>query len=383
MLVTAVAIATTASLFAPRAVAEEFSVASYNIENFDTNFSAFHQKQAARKHPIDDPQAKAAQEDAIRAEDEQNQEDQWEISETILDPAFFPDIIMIQEGCLQSDLEYFNKRWLKSSYETVLVLPTNLHPGRPQTLAVMMKPGFKILEKRDQYYLEQDTVPNSRGNRLFARGPSFLKVQTPGGYVFWVGNTHQKSKGVRLPPADAPAATQPVADEADTQPTDTDPAPRDDAESRQELRARMEQEANAWRIRESVRTHQILKEIQATGPTDVMLVGDMNDDVGLDKNEQILGKDGIMELVGPPEDKFHLATQPLVEAKINSYGGYWRPRYRSLIDHAVISDSMKENVTSVSIFKGSLSAVASDHFPLLIKVKSDDTPPTPAAAAGR
>lgn len=377
-----VALVTAAALCSSRAaMAEEFTVASYNIENFHTNFSAFRKKQAARKNPIDDPKASAARDEAIRAEDEMNQEDQWEIGETILDPAFFPDILMIQEGALQKDLEYFNKRWLKSSYETVLQLPANVNPDRPQTLAVMMKPGFKILEKKDQYYLEEDAVHNGRNNRLFARGPSFLKVQTPGGYVFWIGNTHQKSKGVRLPAnVDAPAATQPAADDAEVGPTDAEPATREETESRKELRARMEKESNDWRIREAIRTHKILKEIQAQGPADVMLVGDMNDDVGMDKNEQVVGKDGIAEVVGPPEDKFHLATQPLVDAKVNSYSGYWRPKYRSLIDHAIVSDSMQKHVESVSIFKGSLSAVASDHFPLLIKVKSD-APTTPTVGA--
>ena len=58
---------------------------------------------------------------------------------------------------------------------------------------------IKILERRDQYYLEKDPVPNARGDRLFARGPSFLKVKSPGGYEFWVGVTHQKSKRVDPP----------------------------------------------------------------------------------------------------------------------------------------------------------------------------------------
>lgn len=365
------------SVAAP-ALADDFTVATYNIENFATNFRGFHEKQAARKEPLTDPAAKAAQDEAIREEDEQNQEDQWEIAETILDPAFSPDILMIQEGPQQSDLTYFNKKWLNGAYETVLVLPTNVNPSRVQTLAVMMKPGFKILDKRDQYYLEQDTVANERGNRLFARGPSFLKVQSPGGYVFWIGNTHQKSKGVRVPPKSAtgPATTQP-ADADDAEPTVAAAAaanaPEDESQSA--VRARMEREANDWRIREATRTHAIIKEIEAEGPTDVMLVGDMNDDLGMDKNEKAVGKDGIAVVVGPPEDKLHLVTQKLADEKIDSFGGYWRPRYRSLIDHVVVTDSMSGKVSDVHVFTGSLAKVASDHYPVVVKVNGTPAHP--------
>jgi len=362
-------------LFATAPVlAEEFTVASYNIENFAANFAGFREKQAARKTPIIDPKAKAERDEAIREEDGQNQEDQWEIAETILDPAFFPDIMMIQEGPAQSDLTHFNKRWLNSAYETVEVLPTNLNPSRPnnpQTLCVMMKPGFKIIDRKDQYYLEKD-AQNERGGRLFARGPVFLKVQTPGGYVFWVGNTHQKSKGIRLPAATQPTTAAVVADEPDDiVPADTEPTTREESESRKELRARMEKEANDWRMREAVRTHQIMKEIEAAGPADVMLVGDMNDDLGMDENEVVVGKDGIAEMIGPSDAKMHLMTQKLADEKVDSFGGYWKPRYRSLIDHVIVTDSLKPKVTEVSIFKGNLARVASDHFPVLVKVNTD------------
>ncbi len=367
----------TAAVTAVPSLAEEFTVASYNIENFHTNFSAFHMKRDARKNPITDPAEKAKQDALISAIDLQNQEDQWEIAATILDPAFFPDILMIQEGPLQSDLEYFNRRWLEGKYETVLQLPTTIHPDRPQTLAVMLKPGFKIIDKKDQYYLEEDTVPNGRNNRLFARGPSFLKVQTPSGYEFWVGNTHQKSKGIRLPPV--AAVTQPTTqavEDDDAAAVPVEAASQPESESRSELRARMEKEANDWRMREAVRTHAIIKEIEAEGPTDVMIVGDMNDDWGMDKNEKLAGKDGIAELVGPPEAGLFLVTQPLIDQKAISYGGYWRPRYRSLIDHAVATNSMKDQIVAVSVFNTPMAAVASDHYPVIVKIKSD---PVPAA----
>jgi hypothetical protein len=361
---------------APAVRGEEFTVASYNIENFHANFSGHRMTIAARKEPLSDNKARIARDELIREEVARNEEDQWEIAETITDPAFDPDIMLIQEGPLQGDLEYFNRRWLKGKYETVIQLPTNVNPDRPQTLCVMMKPGFTIVDRKDQYHKEEDTVPNDRGNRLFARGPSFLKVRTPGGYEFWVGNTHQKSKGVRLPPkaATGPAAVE-AGDDAAPDETAADATPPAKDETQSQVRTRMEREAAEWRFRESARTHQIIKELEALGPADVMLVGDMNDDVGMDKNEKLLGSDGIAVLIGPPEAGLTLVTQKLEDANEFSYGGYWKPRYRSLIDHVIVTAAMKDQIADVSIFRGSLARVASDHYPVVVRVKSDPVTP--------
>ena len=353
------------------ASAEDFTVASYNIENFHANFSGHRKLQAARKQPLDDPDAKAARDEAIREETAMNEEDQWEIAETITDPAFNPDILLIQEGPLQADLEYFNRRWLKEAYSTVIQLPTNVNPERPKTLCVMMKPGFEIVDRRDQYFTEEDTVPNDRGNRLFARGPSFLKVRTPSGYEFWIGNTHQKSKGVRMPPRGANAGGEGAGAGDDAATGEVAAATQPTVESNADIRERMEREAAEWRFREAARTHQIIKELEAAGPTDVILVGDMNDDVGMDKTEKLLGHDGMATLVGPPDAGLILVTQKLIDDGQFSFGGYWRPRYRSLIDHVITTQSMNDQIADIKVFTGSLARVASDHFPVVVKVKAD------------
>ena len=54
----------------------------------------------------------------------------------------------------QSDLEYFNTKWLKGMYKKVIVFSTNTQ--QHQTVDMMLKPGFEVLERKDQYYLEPD-----------------------------------------------------------------------------------------------------------------------------------------------------------------------------------------------------------------------------------
>jgi len=191
-------------------------------------------------------------------------------------------------------------------------------------------PGFKVVERKDQYYLEKDPGGgNERGDRLFARGPAFCKVQTPTGYTMWVGVTHQKSKGGNSV------------------------------------------DVTKWRKREAIRTHQIMKELEAAGPDDVILLGDMNDELGIQEFELEAGGDVIADLVGPQSDGFILATKPLVDAGKISYGGYWNPRFRSWIDHIVISKGMKDQVEQVDIVTDGLAQAASDHYPVYIKIKTE------------
>ncbi len=55
----------------------------------------------------------------------------------ILDPKFDPDIIVMEECCEQSDLVFFNEKWLEKHYETVIVFPSNT--DRHQNVALMAK----------------------------------------------------------------------------------------------------------------------------------------------------------------------------------------------------------------------------------------------------
>ena len=301
-------------LAAAGARAETITLATWNIENLQQRIEPTTQKITDR--------------DLARRVKSNSDKELWMISEVILDPKLSPDILVVEECCDQDELDKFNKQWLKNAYETVIVFPSN--SGRHQSLALMAKPGFKVVEKKDQYYLDKDSEGgNERGDRLFARGPAFVKIQTPSGYQFWVGVTHQKSKSGNSV------------------------------------------DVTKWRAREAKRTHEIMKELEKAGPDDVILLGDMNDEWGLQEYEQEAGGDVMAALVGPDGDGFILATKPLIDAGKISYGGYWNSRYRSFIDQIVISKGMKDQVQEVDVYTDGLSRAASDHYPVYIKITSD------------
>jgi endonuclease/exonuclease/phosphatase family metal-dependent hydrolase len=308
---------------AARALAETITVATYNVEHFHENFLG-HRMATSKPALPDNLQVKQVLEKLKN----ENDEDNWEVAQVILDPRFSPDVLVIQEGCRQEDLEFFNKRWLNGAYETLVTFPSNT--TRDQHLNLLLKPGFKVLERRDKYHLEPDTVANARGERLFARGPAFALIQSPSGYKFWVGTTHQKSKGGNS------------------------------------------KEMTEWRNREAKRTHEIMKELERTGGTDdVILLGDMNDDLGVGEFELDGGGDVIANLVGPPASGFVLATRPLVDQGRISFGGYWNTRFRGFIDHVVVSKGVKDQIEQVQVVDWALAPAASDHYPVMIKIRAD------------
>lgn len=312
---------------------ETITVATYNIEHFNSRFEGY------RLSKLPEAQSSELVKDLVEAERRQNEEDQWEISQVISDPAFNPDVLVIEEGCTESNLKYFNKRWLNEAYQTIVVFPTNT--DRNQHLGMMLKPGFKIVDRKDRYFEDKDAIPNERGDRLFARGPAFCLIETPSGYRFWVGVTHQKSKSDNSV------------------------------------------EVTAWRNREARRTHEIMRELQKAGPDDVILLGDMNDEVGIGEYEDDpkSGGDTIVTLVGPPEDGFVLATEQLAKSGEITFGGYWNTRHRGFIDHVVTTPSMNDQVEKVAVFKTGFAPVASDHYPVYVKLRSDAPPvekPKPA-----
>jgi endonuclease/exonuclease/phosphatase family metal-dependent hydrolase len=310
-------------MIAPWLPAQQITVATYNIEHFAGHFLA---RRIATTRPsvAKNPEAQDLMESERRHEDEDN----WETAEVILDPRFSPDILAIQEGCSQADLEYFNHRWLRDSYSTVIVFDSNT--DREQTIGMMIRPGFKVVDRKDQYYREPDPVPNERGNRLFARGPAFLLVEAPSGYRFWIGTNHQKSK----------------ADNS--------------------------VEVTQWRNREALRTHQIIKEIEKSGPSDVIFLGDMNDEAGIQMYELQGGGDVISNLVGPVTDGIFLATSKLAEAGKISYFGYSRTDHRSLIDHIFVTSSFKDQIEDVQVFQNGFTAVSSDHCPVMMRFLADN-----------
>ncbi|MGH7213605.1 MAG: endonuclease/exonuclease/phosphatase family protein, partial [Tepidisphaeraceae bacterium] len=303
--------------------AETVTLATYNVEHFATHFDSGD----FRKWATTQPNAVELR-PFVQEEKRQDDEDNWEVAQVIYDDRFSPDVIVFQECCEEGDLKHFNKRWLRGMYQTVIVFPGN--SGRGQHLGLMAKPEFEILERRDQYYLEKDPGDNPRGERLFARGPAFVLVESPGGYRFWVGVTHQKSKSGNSP------------------------------------------ESTAWRNREAKRTRQIILELAKEGPADVVLLGDINDELGVQPEdfEDKAGGDTVANLVGPPEDGLYLATRGLAENDRWSFGGYWVPTHRSFIDHIITTPDVKQRVTEVKVFNTPLARVASDHYPVYIRIRA-------------
>lgn len=316
--------------FVSLAHGEEIRIGTYNVQHWASKFDTRKLAEWAKTQPRSDELN-----EMVRTERNQDDKDNWMVATTILSPEFNPDIMFFQEGCNQEDLEYFNKKWLKGAYETLLVFPSN--SGRDQNVGMMLKPGFKVLEKRDQYYLEKDSVPKdflkgdydgpaAAENRLFARGPAFVKVQSPSGYVFWVGTNHQKSKsGNNL-------------------------------------------DVTKWRNREAARLHEIIKEIEKAGPADVVFGGDLNDELGYQEFEQQAGGDSIAMIVGAPEAGIQCVTKPLVDKGEISFGGYFNDRYRSFIDHMFVTRSLKDRVAGVSVIRSGVAPAASDHYPVLVRI---------------
>jgi hypothetical protein len=315
------------------------------VEHFHNHFEATKLRKWASSQP-----ASEELKELVDEEKKQNDEDNWEVAQVVLNPKFNPDILVIEEGPDQGDLRFFNKRWMNGAYETVIAFPSNT--DRNQNLCLLLKPGYKILARKDNYRNEPDPGGgNARGARLFARGPAFALIQSPGGYRFWVGVTHQKSKN---PGTVLDAAGKRVSG---------DNAP-------EVFHRRVDD--TKWRNRESARTHEILKEIEKAGPGDVILLGDMNDAAGLDDAEKAAGGDSMAALIGPPADGFVLVTQPLIDAKKISFHNYDDTRHRELIDHVVATKSMKDQVVEVKIVDDvPLATVASDHYPVMVKIKAD------------
>jgi hypothetical protein len=327
--------------------AESVTVATYNIENFRLNFT-FDKVRDATLHS--DPNLNSDLRSALRRA---NDKDNWAASKVILDKDFAPDILMLQESAGQADLEFFNQRWLNNAYATVRVFRTN--SGRGQNLAMFIKPGFTLVEVRDEFHLEPDPKPEDRtpaateattrpaggeaegapgidgAVRLFARGPGFALIRTPGGREMWVGNTHQKSKS-----GNSAAVTR-------------------------------------WRNREATRTVEIIRELHKGGKP-VIFVGDFNDELGVQEFEAEAGSSTIELFMVPGLD---LITKPLHDAGQNSFQGYFRTRFRTLIDHIVITDDLKPAVSTVQIVRTPWAEMASDHLPVFTRLDLSKVPPPP------
>jgi endonuclease/exonuclease/phosphatase family metal-dependent hydrolase len=299
--------------------ADAITLVSYNIENFRENFAGHRLAQRATTQP-DWPEEFRELIERKRREDNRTN---WILSEVIRHPRVNADVLVIQESAGHEDLAFFNRRWLEGMYETILVFPTNT--TRDQHLSMMLKPGFRVIEQRHFHDVPDVQDVNPESDRLFARGPAFVLVESPGGYRFWIGTTHQKSKSGNSI------------------------------------------QATRWRNAEAVMTRQIIKRLREHGPSDVILMGDMNDEWGFQEFEMEGGGDTIANLVGPEEDGLKLLTLPLAQAGEISFNS----RFRNLIDHAVATESMAQRVREVRIFRDGFAPAASDHFPLVVVIEAN------------
>jgi len=309
--------------------AQEIRVVSYNIENWRKRFDARPLAAWAKTQPRSEELT-----ELIKDRRNTNDKENWFAASVLLNPEVNGDVVVFQEGCNQDDLNYFNKRWLNNAYETAKVFASNTN--RDQHIGILIKPGFKIIKVQNDYYKELDTVskswltkpgePAPAENRLFARGPAFVLIEAPSGYQFWVGTNHNKSK----------------ADNS--------------------------VDVSKWRLRESTRIHQIIKELEKTGPSDVIFGGDLNDELGFQEFEQEAGGDAIAAMLGKPEDGLTLITKDIADKGAISFGGYFRDRRRSFIDHFLVTTSMKPHIAGVSVYTKDFAPAASDHYPVVIRI---------------
>ncbi len=290
-------------------------IMTYNVENFAENFKAFAVSKTTQ------PDWPPAALELIARERKEDDEENWEVARTITDVK--PDIWVLQEGCDGKDLNYFNTQFLQGYFETVHIFKTNTERG--QNTAILVRPGFKVLEFREDYRNEPDTNHvNPIFDKLFARGPGFALIQAPNGTKFWVGTNHAKSK------------------------------------SDNSL------EVTKWRNAEAERTNQIVNEVKKIGPPQVFFLGDMNDELGMDEFEKQAGGSAIEKVAGTGATALTILTKPLVDRGEISYGGYRSARHRSFIDHAFATPEAAEWVKYVYVFRGDLADVASDHYPVVV-----------------
>lgn len=299
-------------------------IATWNIENWRDHFDAWRRR---GQRPEDETRR-----EALAQERFQNDEDNWEIAQVLLDPGFAPDILVFQEGCAQAELEEFNKTWLGGIFQTLIVFASNDERG--QTIGIMLKPGFRVVARENEFHKVPDPQDlNPRTEFLFARGPAFVLVQTPQGQRLWIGTNHQKSKG-----------------------------------------GGNDASITRWRNAEAAATRQIMKDLIARGPAQLVFLGDMNDELGIQAWELEGGGDVVSNLAGPAEEGFVLATRALAASGQASFMGYWRADHRSLVDHVLLSPALAEGAAKINVFDTPWARVASDHLPLYVDLRLEGAP---------
>jgi endonuclease/exonuclease/phosphatase family metal-dependent hydrolase len=305
--------------------AERVRISSFNVENWRQNFLAFNLQRRVQENPTWPPEFI----DMLARERREDDEENWEVALTLQHPRHNPDIVLFQEGPDERDLVYFNREFLGDAYSLVKVFPSNTNRG--QTIGILMKPGFKALEVRDQYHLEPDVNDvNPETDRLFARGPAFVLVESPAGNRFWVGTTHMKSKGGNTI------------------------------------------EATRWRNGEAVRTNQIINELRSHHTPLIIFGGDFNDELGVQEFEAEGGGSSVENLVGTGDSQLVLATESLVKDGAITFHGQRRQSRLSFIDHFVLTPEAAEKLRATWVFTEMPAVLASDHFPVVVELEFPD-----------
>ena len=285
-------------------------IAAYNIEHFGMMFD---------QHDV-------PWNDRDKTEYYRDLEDIYEVARVIKMDNFDPDIICIEEGPTQKNLELFNKKDLDGKYEFVKVFDGNSTRG--QTLCMMAKKGFNPI-KIDQYYEEIDPADPAGKERLFSRGPAFVTFETPCGAKICVGVTHIKSKYGDNP------------------------------------------EMVKFRSRQTARLGEICQGYMDSGIDYVTVMGDFNDYFGMDENETKAGLDAVAQVNVDKKD-LKCLTYDLQMMGKNSYHCMLKPaKYRSFLDHAFASKKLADAVVDVQLFNPPIADVASDHWPIMVTYKLD------------
>lgn len=299
---------------------EKVRIATWNVEHFMKMFDQLQLPERSRN----------------QTEQFRDEEDLFEVSQVLKLGELNADILCIQEGPRQDMLELFNRRWMDGEYEFVRQFEGN-RPG--QWLGILARHGFECLEIREYADME-DPVKDpkvmgtkehegiSRGNLLFPRGPVFVKFRTPGGTKIWVGCTHVKSKY-----NNSEAVTR-------------------------------------WRIREMEGTRRIAGELAvATDTGFVAVLGDFNDDFGMDYHERKIGQDAVGVMIsGKGDEMLASITKPMALAnpQLATYHCMIKPpKYRSFIDHIFVTPALYGYYTHATVITEPIAYVASDHLPVV------------------
>ncbi len=299
---------------------EKIRIATYNVEHFMKMFDQLQLPERSRN----------------QTEQFRDEEDLFEVAQTLKLPDLNADILCIQEGPRQDMLELFNSRWMKGEYAFVRQFDGN-RPG--QWLCILARPGFECLDIRE-YAQVTDPVRDGKvmrtkqsegldkQNLLFARGPVFVKFLTPAGRKIWVGCTHVKSKY-----NNSYAVTE-------------------------------------WRIREIEATRKICADLAENTDTEyVAVLGDFNDDFGKDYHEQKIGRDAVEQmLTGPGRETLASPTKTLARANPNLATYHCQikpPKYRSFIDHIFVTPALYGYHTTTTVITDPIALVASDHLPVV------------------